>query len=123
MTHGCERESKELRSLLSRWQSGELNERQIHEEAERIWAQGSPWPELPEEDPRSVVAETGSKLESLNAEWVTVEDIPAMLSFLDSEDPVTAWSNWRSYWQNVNFAIRKHKLESNPYYAKTGPLT
>ncbi len=30
---------KMLRTLLLRWQSGELNERQVHEEAERIWAQ------------------------------------------------------------------------------------
>jgi len=86
----------------------------VHEEAERIWAQGSPWPELAEEDPWSIVAELARILDSLNVEWVTVEDVPAMLSFLDTpaEDVIRSWSKWRSYWDHVDFASRKHQLES-----------
>jgi hypothetical protein len=113
-----------LRSLLMRWQSGELNERQVHEEAERIWMRGSPWRELPDDHPQSIVAEVARLLDSLNSEWVTAEDAPAILLFLDTStgNETRAWSSWRTYWNHVDFSSRKCRLESNPYYAKAGPF-
>ncbi len=125
MTLNYEGERNLLRSILLRWQTGEWNERQVHEEAERIWAVNGPWLELPNEDPRSIVAEVAQILDSLNAEWVTAEDVPAILSFLDTRpgNETQGWSAWRTYWNDVDFASRKHKLESNPYYAKSGPFT
>jgi sRNA-binding protein len=124
MTRDYETEKARLRSALLRWQSAELNERQVHEEAERIWAQGSPWPELPDEHALSIVAEVARILDSLNSEWVTVEDVPTLLSFLDTPpgDEARAWSSWRTYWNHVDFSSRRHDLEANPYYAKTGPF-
>ena len=123
MTQNYEPERHILLTLLRRWQSGELSERQVHQEAERIWAQGSCGRNWWKKIRRSIVA-TPCILDSLNAEWVIAEDVPAMLSFLNTEpeDAIRGWSKWRSYWDHVDFASRKHQLESNPYYAKAGPF-
>lgn len=70
------------------------------------------------------MAEVDCILESLNAQWIIVEDVPAILSFLDTRvgNEVQAWSKWRNNWDHVDFASRKHILGSNPYYAKTRPF-
>ena len=122
MTQARARERQKLKALLLRWQSGEIDERHVHEEAERIWAQGSPWPTLTEEDPQSIVAELACVLDILNAQWITVEDVPAMLSFLGTpaEEVVRGWTEWRSYLNGVDFVKRRRQLESNPYYVKSG---
>jgi hypothetical protein len=88
-----------LLSIALQWRSGEWNERQVHEEAERIWAQGSPWPEVPEDDPRSVVLEVVQMLDILNSELVISDDIPAILAFLETEsgNEAQGWSTWRMY--------------------------
>jgi hypothetical protein len=124
MTQKDHLEKERLRSLLCRWESGAVNERQVHEEAERIWAEGSPWPELPEGDTRSVVAEVAGMLESLNSQWVTAEDVPAILHFLDTVPgtEAEAWASWRKYWDEVDFGKRQVELAANPYYSKTGPV-
>jgi hypothetical protein len=118
LTVRYEAERLSLRSLLLRWQSGEVSESQVHEQAERIWALHR-WPEVPPGDPGSIVTEIAQTLESLNVQWVVVEDVPAILSFLETlaGNELDGWSAWQSYWGAVDFTAREHSLKSNPYYS------
>jgi hypothetical protein len=59
-----------LRSLLIRWQSGEITEREIHEEAEELylqfWAERPANAEIAHDDPASFIGEILAQLEMLN---------------------------------------------------------
>lgn len=107
-----------LRELLTRWLKGDLDERDVHEEAERLWSQSEEWPEYSEEDPRSIPLEVLSQLEILNHQLITKEDVPAMLRFLDTPPSreLDAWRRWREYWDEVDFDKRRQELKDNPYY-------
>ena len=115
-------EREVVRELLLRWRSGSLDERAVHEAAERLWEKfGEEPPAYPKEDPRSIVLEVVSQLEVLNVQLITRDDIPALLEFLDS--PVgsegAAWARWTRYWDQLDFGRRLEELAANPYYAKT----
>src|SRR5512138_2035866 len=107
-----------LQRLLDRWEAGEITEKQVHEQAEERW-DAEEWPILPETDPRSIQLEVLSILDSLNVQWVTKEDIPAIRSFLRT--PVGAelsgWKSWRSYWNGVDFEKRRTELAGTYYSA------
>ena len=60
-----------LRRLLVRWQSGELNERTVHEEAEVLWEANECWPEYEDTDSRSIGIEALSHLDILNHQLIT----------------------------------------------------
>jgi hypothetical protein len=113
-----------LRDLLLRWESAKLNEKQVHEETDRIWAERE-WPEFKNSDGRSVIVEVLSQLSMLNAQWIIAEDIPMMLSFLDtpSGQEFQAWEKWREYWKGIDYAARRKKIADNSYYSQSGPGT
>ena len=107
-----------IRSLLQRWRSNEIDERGVHEEAERLLDEHG-WIEYPENDDRSVVLEVLSQLGILNRQLVTREDIPAMLGFLDTPpgEAQKGWQTWRRYWNSLDYEKRREELEQNPYYS------
>ncbi len=107
-----------LRRLLARWQSGELNERTVHQEAEVLWEANDSWPECEDTDPRSIGIEALSHLDILNHQLITREDIPAFLHFLEAPEghESDAWREWRKYWETVDFDARKCELADNAYY-------
>lgn len=115
----CRRD--ELKYLLRSWQSGEIDERVVHERAERIWRHSIPHVEYHEEDPKSIADEVLSNLEILDWQLITPDDIPAMLEFLNTlpGKEREGWQSWHSYWDSVDMEGRRLALLDNPYYAKS----
>ncbi len=107
-----------IRSLLKQWRSSEIDEREVHEEAERLLNEHG-WIEYPESDDRSVVMEVLSQLGILNRQLVIREDIPAMLSFLDTPpgEASKGWQTWRRYWTSLDYEKRREELKQNPFYS------
>lgn len=107
-----------LRGLLGRWRAGEVDERFVHEEAERLWDANDQWPQYEESDPRSIALEVLSQLEVLNHQLITPEDIPAILDFLETPpgEEEAAWEKWRAHWKSVDYQERRAALASTPYY-------
>jgi hypothetical protein len=107
-----------IRNLLEQWRSNEINEREVHEEAERLLDEHG-WIEYPENDGRSVAMEVLSQLAILNRQLVTQEDIPAMLGFLNTPPDETSkgWQTWRRYWNSIDYEKRREELKQNPYYS------
>jgi hypothetical protein len=106
-----------LRSLVLRWLSGELSERDVHEEAEHRWESRS-WPVCDEQDDGSVAVEVLAQLEILNHQWITTEDVPAILAFLDtpSGQAGDGWRRWRAYWDSIDWDERRRGLAGRTYY-------
>jgi hypothetical protein len=113
-----------LRSLLLRWRSGELDERAVHEQAENLW-RGKEWPQYEHDDPRSIIIEVLEQLSILNCQWIIREDIPAILSFLETRpgQQGQAWREWHKYWDTVDWKKRWNKVKGNLYYSQSGPHT
>ena len=107
-----------IRNLLEQWRSNEINEREVHEVAERLLDEHG-WIEYPENDDRSVAMEVLSQLAILNRQLVTQEDIPAMLGFLNTPPAETSkgWKTWRRYWNSIDYDKRREELKQNPYYS------
>ena len=59
-----------IQTLLERWQSGLIDERHVHEEAERLCEQYEEWPTLSEHHPESIALEVLSHLEILNHQLI-----------------------------------------------------
>jgi len=112
-------DAKALRSLLKRWQRGEIDERSVHEEAERIWASKDEWPVYPDTDPESIPMDVLEQLDVLNHQLIIPADIPAMLAFLDTPlgEEQRGWEEWERYWQGVDIDARRSALMHNPYYS------
>lgn len=108
-----------VRDLLEKWLRGEVGEHEVMEEAERL-IDTLGWPEFPEGDDRSIAMEVLSQLEILGHQLITKQDIPAMLHFLsaDTGHSLEAWSQWREYWNGVDFSERRQKLKGNPFYSQ-----
>lgn len=109
----------ELIELVSKWEAGVLDERQVHEAAETIWSEYRGPRELPREDSRSIAVEVASQLEILNHQLITTHDIAAILSFLEtpSGEETDAWEEWLRYWDSLDYEERQTQLASNPYYS------
>jgi len=108
-----------LRQILIRWQAGEIDEREVHEEAEAILDRYTGERDLPESDERSIGLEVASQLEILNHQLITKDDIPVMLRFLDTERgrEIEAWDEWRRYWDSIDYETRRRQLRHNTYYS------
>ena len=108
---------KVLKDLVTQWAKGGLTEVDVHEKAEEWWEQRD-WPHYIEEDPRSIAVEVLSHLDTLNCQLITKDDIPAIISFLDTPEGLEkdGWKAWKQYWENVDFETRKQDLKDNPYY-------
>ena len=96
-----------------------IDEREVHEEAERLCDHYEEWPMFPEHHPESIAIEVLSHLEILNHQLITREDIPAMLTFLDTPlgKELRGWKTWRRYWDGLNLHSRQNVLKNNPYYS------
>lgn len=108
---------KTLRKLLQCWRAGKLLPEEIHREAEAMY-ESEEWPQLPQQDPKSIGIEVLAQLDILNQQLITESDIPAMLAFLSTETgyELDGWAKWRAYWQHVNFEARRAELCNNPFY-------
>ncbi len=107
-------------SILLRWAANKLTEKDVHEEAERIW-ESEEWPVYDESDDRSIEIEVLSQLAILNHQLITVQDIPVMLEFL-ATPPGHAregWERWKRYWESLDMDQRCKELAANPYYTTT----
>ncbi|MGB5162978.1 MAG: hypothetical protein WBO69_12435 [Thermoanaerobaculia bacterium] len=107
-----------LRELLKRWDSGELDARQVHEHAEQLW-DSLEQHQFPREDRRSIAAEVLSQLDILNHQLITPEDIPAMMQFLDTlrGSELDGWKRWQRYWDELDMDERIESLKDNNYYS------
>ncbi|MFQ5528644.1 MAG: hypothetical protein ACE5GX_20615 [Thermoanaerobaculia bacterium] len=108
-----------IRSLLQRWQGGDVDKRLVHEEAEAVWDGFKEWPNYPQEDPRSIPLEILSNLEALNHQLITPEDIPAILEFLDTPrgSELDGWKRWQRYWDELDMDERIESLKDDSYYS------
>ena len=106
-----------LRSLVMQWQRGEITERDVHERAEHLWDQRD-WPDYPTSDARSIAIEVLAQLDILNHQLITVEDVPAIVDFLNTPpgSEEDAWEQWQRYWDNVDLDKRKQALRGHPSY-------
>lgn len=109
---------QKLVDLVSRWQDGCLDTRQVHEAAEALMAEWE-WRELPESDPTSIVNEVICQLDALNWQLILPEDAPAILAFLATAagSERQAWAAWGTYWDAVDYDERARRLQGDPYYA------
>jgi len=107
-----------LTRLLEAWASGDLSAEEVFLESERLWETGDEWPTLDEDEAGSVVIEVLAGLSTLNFRQITVEDVPAMLRFLQAAEagPAAGWSAYHRYWATVDFDRRAKELEKNPLY-------
>jgi hypothetical protein len=105
-------------SLLLRWKAEDLSAPDLHEQAEEMW-NSQEWGLFNESDDRSIAVEVLSVLDSMNQQWIMIEDIPAIVAFLNTppSHAAEAWRWWRKYWDGVDFIARKRRLTGNPFYA------
>mgnify|MGYP006421281341 FL=1 len=111
---------EKLEEILKNWQTNKFDECKTHEEAEKLFDALEEIPELPKDDPDSILIEVLGKLEDLSAELVVKEDIPEILEFLKTPGggELDAWEKWISYWGRIDFNMRQKNLKDNPYYSK-----
>ena len=109
----------EIREVLLQWQRGDISERDVHEQMEALWERRE-WPELPDIDDESIAIQAVMKLDGLNVEWITRDDIPAFLDFLGTAlgRAPEGWAQWRRYWDSVDMTQRQEQLRDNTYYSR-----
>ena len=108
----------ELRTLLRQWFDRALDEEVVYRRAEVLVERLDDDPEYPESDHRSIAKEVLLQLDSLNYQWITRDDVPAMLKFLRTPrgKEKQGWEEWSRYWDTVDYEKRKQELSSNPFY-------
>jgi len=96
---------------------GVLTPAAVHGLAEALW-NSAEWPNLDEDDPRAIEIEVLSHLEILNYQLITRDDIPAMLTFLDTRIGAEqqGWMVWKQYWDMVDMDNRAAALKDDPFY-------
>ena len=106
-----------LRDLLRKWAQGRLSERQVHDEAEKLW-NSEVWAYVSEADDRSIAIEVLSQLDAMNHQLVIKDDIPAMGDFLNTPlgSSLQGWKSWKKYWASLNFDSRRRELAENKFY-------
>jgi hypothetical protein len=99
-----------IRDLLLRWRAGEIGGLTLYDEAEYVWDEGYPWPNYRRDDSRSIPIEVLSSLESLTAQLIFREDVPALLAFLDTPpgEERTACDTLDRYWEAIDWDYRLH---------------
>ena len=107
-----------LRELLVQWAKGTLDERSVHEQAEVLLEEYG-CPEFDESDARSIAIEVLTQLDILNHQLITIEDIPAILRFLDTPagHERDGWARWKRYGDRIDYDQRAIELKDNPYYS------
>ena len=106
-----------LRRLVLRWAAGELTEHEVHATAEQLW-EADQWPDYGDADDRSIAIEVLAQLDILNHQFITTQDVPALVAFLDTAPGQAAdgWIQWRQYWARMDWDQRRRQLSGNPYY-------
>lgn len=112
-----------LRSLLKRWQDGALDAFGVKMQAEAIWERDpiyGHYEEYSRDDPRSIYYAVLFNLEALSQQLILPDDIPVILSFLDTPlgKEREAWQMWDTYWNNIDYEKRRLALLDNPHYMK-----
>ena len=105
--------------LLEAWRLGDVDERQVHESAEKMIDEGAKLPHFEETDPNSIPVEVLVHLDALNHQLITTEDIGVIQEFLSAApgEDKEAWARWRDYWNNLDIESRRLKLKHHPYYS------
>ena len=109
-----------LESILRRWSAGDLSEQGAQDEAEDLAGDRS-WPTLERSNPDSVATEVLVQLCSMDSGWITRDDIPEFLTFLEGagRDSTEAWKNWDKYWSSLDFGRREEEIAENQFYWRT----
>ena len=108
---------QEIRDIVERWQRSELDALAVLRWAETRWTSYEQ-PEYPTCDPRSIAIEVLAQLDMLNHQWITPDDAPAILRFLDTApgSEVQGWQQWSMYWDSIDFDQRRRSLVGVPPY-------
>ena len=108
-----------IKRLLRRWAKGDLDKIQVLAQAEDFLEGGEP-SEFSEDDPRSIAFEVVFNLASLTVQLITKEDIPTILTFLDTPigEEQKAWEEWNFYWDRIDFKKRRNELAADPDYSQ-----
>ena len=80
----------------------------MHESAEEL-IETTGWIDFPRSHQCSIAYEVMSSLALLNHQWITVDDIPELLSVLElgRKDPKLAWARWEKFWTSSTLMIEK----------------
>lgn len=97
-----------IKQVLERWRCGDTTARDVQDEAEDLW-ESAEWPEYAETDDESIVAEVIMQLDGLDVGWITTDDIPAFMDFLNTApgNSLDGWRRWRHYWDGIEFESRR----------------
>jgi hypothetical protein len=110
----------QLRSILNNWQRGEINEQEVHAEAEYLFEQLQETTlRPPEDDPDSITYEALSHLSALPYQLIVPGDTPIIIDFLNAqpENLAAKWAKWRVYWGGIDYKSRREALAANSYYS------
>jgi hypothetical protein len=113
-------EAVHILQMLNRWAQGDIDEQQVHIDAEVMFEKLQDKVSKPSENTHlSIVYEILSQLSILNYQLITRDDIPVILQFLNTPlgQEYVGWDRWRSYWNNLDMKQRRRHLAANPYYA------
>jgi hypothetical protein len=107
-----------LKKLLSLWREGQLSPREVRDRAEEMWASNE-WGVFSETDDRSIPVEVLAQLDAMNLQWITADDVPALLNFLNTPPGHASegWKWWRRYWDTIDFPARRRLLAGEPFYS------
>lgn len=99
----------EIQSILHRWSTGELNESQVHEWAEERFCTSS------FEVESAAANEVLARLDTMNMNLTTTEDIPSLLRALHSVDFESILNQLD---KTIDIETRKQKLKNVALYSR-----
>ena len=115
--------SNTIRSLvietLLKWKNDDIGKREVHEMAEELLKR------LDDESvcPNTVEEEALVQLDALPQQWITVDDLFAILKLLKTPygGESKGLAEWGEYWESINFRKHADKIAYTPYYSRLGP--
>lgn len=104
----------ETLELLQKWEQRVLDEVEVHERAEELFARYASTDKVTDRIAYEVLAQ----LEILNHQLVTIDDVPQIIDILNApiDCELETLSRWRNYWDHINYEQRRRELASNSYY-------
>jgi hypothetical protein len=112
---------RKLRSLLRQWADGNVDEQEVHADAEYLFEQLQELTQRPDDtNVGSLLYEALSHLSFLPQQLIIKDDIIVILNFLDTPPDMLeeGWKNWYRYWDDeLDYAQRRHILSDNLYYS------
>jgi len=112
----------QLIEMLLQWKSGVIDERDVHLAAETLLERMENVFSPPCDE---IETEALVQLDALPQQWITADDVPAIIKFLQTPlgDEALGLAEWSAYWEKMDFRKRAKQVESNPFYSKSGPYT